>query len=196
MQLRAPTTGELERVERAREAYRAMWARLRSVPERTFDGGREDIDALNFIDYEAGEHPQGTSGAAMIWGGVLVKTGLFMWAIADDHDLVLVTTLDYPQVTIFPYARLAEIENSSWPAPSNAQRFDWLLEEVVLRLCAGGISGDQLRPVLALVDRVETLYWNAAKGALDLLTRPGSPERDNRLRSRKALPAEIQPRPC
>jgi hypothetical protein len=173
MQLRSPTSAELETVERTRQAYRAMWAQLRNVPERAFDGGREDIDALGFIDYEAGEHPEGTSGAAIIWGGVLVKTGVFKWAVADGN-LVLVTTFDYPRVMIFPYARLAEIENSSWPSPNNG-RFNWLLEEVVLRLCVGGINGERLRPVLALINHAQTLYWDAAKMALDALTTDGTP---------------------
>lgn len=162
-------------MELARQAYRAMWAELRNVPEHHFDGGPDDLDALNFIDYEAGYHPQGTSGAAIIWSGVLVKTGVFKWAVGDDARLALVTTYDYPRVAIFPEARLAEIENSSWPAPINARRFQWLLEELVVRLYAGGIYGDRLRPVLALVDRVETLYWDAAKDALDVLTSGGTP---------------------
>lgn len=154
-----------------------MWAKLRHVPERRFDGGRDDLDALHFIDYEAGSHPEGDGGAATIFGGVLVATGLFEWAVADDAHLVLLTTLDYPRVMIFPGARLAEAINSSWPAPSGAGRFDWMLEEVVLRLCVGGIDGPHLRPVLALMGSGPTLYWDAAKKALDVLTSDGGARR-------------------
>lgn len=79
-----------------------MWAGLRNVPRRAFDGAPEDLHALSFIDYEAGEHPEGIAGAAIIWGGVLVKTGVFEWAVADDTHLVLITTFDYPRVRDFP----------------------------------------------------------------------------------------------
>jgi len=176
MHLRPPTPSELEGIERTRQAYRAMWAELVNVPERRFEGDPEDIDTLNFIDYEAGDHPEGASGAAIIFGGVLVKTGLFEWAIGDETHLVLVTTTDYPRVMIYPYARMAEVEHSSWPAPGNAQRFDWLLEEVALRLWVGGICDDRLGPLLALVGRNETLYWNSAKEALATLKAGRPPE--------------------
>jgi hypothetical protein len=153
-----------------------MWRRLRNVPERIFDGGRQDLDTLSFIDYEAGEHPEGNFGAAIIFGEVLVKTGVFTWAIADDTHFALVTTQEYPRVMILPYARLTELEGSSWPALANGQRFDWLLEEIVVRLCVGGVDNDQLRTVLALVERGETLYWDAATKALDLIKTGGVPE--------------------
>ena len=154
-----------------------MWSGLTSVPERTFDGGPEDLGTLNFIDYQAGEHPNGVLGAALIFGGVLVRTGVFDWAVGDDGHLVLVTRLDYPRVMIFPYARLAEVENSSWPATGMAQRFDWLLEEVIVRVHVGGIEGDHLRPLLALVElrQNETQYWNAVRRALAVLPTDGKP---------------------
>jgi hypothetical protein len=175
MQLRPLTPTETDRIEQTRSAYRAMWTALRHVPERNFDGGRDDLDALSFIDYEAGHHPEGAFGAAIIFGGVLVKTGVFAWAMADETWLALVTTQEYPRVTILPHARLAEIEGSSWPATANAQRFDWMLEEIVVRLCAGGIDGVHLRPLLELIDRDETLYWDVAKEALDVLKAGGVP---------------------
>ena len=175
MKPRPPTPPELDQIARTRQAYRAMWTKLRNVPERIFEGEPKDIAALNFIDYEAGSHPDGAVGAAIIFGSVLVKTGLFAWAVAEDGQFALTTTCDYPRVTILPYARLVEIDGSSWPSPSTANRFDWLLEEVIVRLCVGGVDGDQLRPILALLDPHETLYWDAAKAALDVLKSGGLP---------------------
>ena len=85
MHIRPPSPTELESVEATRRAYREMWSRLKNVPERRFDGRREDIDALDFIDYEAGQHPEGLAGAAIIWGGVLASTGALSWAIDDEQ---------------------------------------------------------------------------------------------------------------
>src|SRR5829696_3174810 len=90
MHIRPPTSAELQSIENTRRAYRTMWAKLIDVPQRAFDGGREDIDALDFIDYETGQHPKGLAGAAVIWGGVLAATGALSWAIGDEQHFVLV----------------------------------------------------------------------------------------------------------
>ncbi|MCE9590735.1 MAG: hypothetical protein K8S99_09450 [Planctomycetes bacterium] len=151
MHIRSPTSTELDSIEATRRAYRAMWAELKDVPHRPFDGSRDDIDALDFIDYEAGHHPEGLAGAAVIWGGVIVATGALSWAIGDDQHFVLVGDPHWPRALIFPYARVAELSGSSSPQYG---KYQWLLEEAVLRLSMQGFGGDVEQKLRALL-RIE-----------------------------------------
>lgn len=146
MHIRPSTSAELDWIEATRRAYRAMWGKLKSVRRCGFEGGREDIEALDFIDYEAGSHPEGLAGAAVIWGGVLAATGVVSWAIGDEQHFVLVSDSECPRALVFPYARVAEIHCSSWP---QFGKYEWLLEEAVLRLCAQGLDVERkLRDLL------------------------------------------------
>ena len=161
---RPPTSAELSSIEETRRAYRAMWAKLKNVPPRAFDGSRDDLDALDFIDYEAGHHPQGLVGAAIIWGGVLAATGLVTWAFADEQ-LVLVGDPDYPRALIFPYARLIELECSSHPQYG---KYEWLFEEAVLRLSLefGDEAIAKLRPLLHIEAEG---FMDRARSTIELL---------------------------
>lgn len=158
MFIRPPLPAELQSIESTRCAYRAMWKELKNVPRREFDGGREDIDALDFIDYEAGRHPEGLAGAAIIWGGVLVATGALSWAIGDEQHFVLVGDPDFPRALIFPYARIAEIHHSSCP---QFGKFKWLLDEVILRLCAQGFDDEHEQKLRSLLsaDHEGFIHW-------------------------------------
>src|SRR4051812_28056301 len=100
MHTRPLSPAEFDAIEATRRAYRSMWAKLKNVPQRAFDGSREDIAALDFIDYEAGHHPEGLAGAAIIWGGVLEATGTLSWALGDGQHIVLVGDPDHPRTLI------------------------------------------------------------------------------------------------
>jgi len=151
MHIRPPTSAELESIDMTRRAYRSMWTKLKNVPYRAFDGTREDIDALDFIDYEAGHHPEGLAGAAVIWGGVLAATGVLSWAVGDEQHFVLVGEPDYPRALIFPYARVSELAHSSAP---QFGKYEWLLEEAVLRLSCLGFDDEAVGKLRSLL-RVE-----------------------------------------
>lgn len=175
MHIRPPIPTELESIEATRRAYRAMWPKLKNVPERRFDGGRDDIDALDFIDYEAGHHPEGLAGAAVIWGGVLASTGVLSWAIGDEQHWVLVGDPDYPRALIFPYARVAEINHSSGP---QFGKYEWLLEEAVLRLAYLGFGDEEEAKLRALlVIESEGFFDFAKRGIARLDTRAARPVR-------------------
>lgn len=148
MNIRPPTTDELAVIESTRAAYRKMWGALINVPPRAFDGSRDDIRALDFIDYEAGHHPHDLFGAALLWGAVLVNTGAVIWAILDEHRYILVAPDDYPRILIDPYAHVVEIDNTSGP---QFGKYEWLLEEVILRLCIQGLSEEVETKLKALL---------------------------------------------
>jgi hypothetical protein len=143
-----------------------MWAKLRNVPRRNFDGSRDDINALDFIDYEADSHPEGLPGAAIIWGGVLAATGALSWAIGDEQHFVLVAASDYLSALIFPYARVAEIRHSSVP---QFGKYEWLLEEAVLRLCNSGFDVDIEQKLRSLLDLNEGGFISNAKRGIESL---------------------------
>jgi hypothetical protein len=166
MHIRPPTPAELESIEATRRAYRAMWSKLKNVPVRLFNGGREDIDSLDFIDYEAGHHPEGLAGAAVIWGGVLAATGGLSWAIGDEQHFVLIAGWDYPRALIFPYARVAELNHSS---VVQYGKYEWLLEEAVLRLMRVGFDGAIEEKLKALLDAEVDGFLDHAKREIDSL---------------------------
>jgi hypothetical protein len=175
MHIRPPIPTELASIEATRRAYRAMGAKLKNVPERRFDGSREDIDALDFIDYEAGHHPEDLAGAAVIWGGVLASTGVLSWAIGDEQHWVLVGDPDWPRALIFPYARVAEINHSSGP---QFGKYEWLLEEAVLRLACSGVGEEEEAKLRALLDiEPEGFFDFAKRGIARLETRATRPAR-------------------
>jgi hypothetical protein len=169
MNIRPPTSSELESIEATRRAYRAMWGKLKNVPERAFDGSRADIDALDFIDYESGDHPEGLAGAAVIWGGVLVGTGVLSWAVGDEQHFVLVGD-PAERALIFPYARVAEI-NHSW-GPQYG-KYEWLLEEVVLRLTGLGFGAEHEAKLRAVLDVDEDGFFDFVRRGIERLTLSG-----------------------
>jgi hypothetical protein len=177
MHIRPATPAELESIEDTRRAYRMMWAKLTDVPHRAFDGGREDIDALDFIDYEAGCHPHGLAGAAVIWGGVLVATGALSWAIGDEQHFVLVKNADDPRgAVIIPYARVAEINGSTAP---QFGKYEWLLEEAVVRLCEQNYP-DEIEQKLVALLCVEYDGFIESSQRWMASTFPRSPQRPSR----------------
>ena len=147
-QLRQPSAVELNLIESTREAYRAMWSTLQHVPSRTFTGGPEDINTLDFLDYEAGHHPRGLSGAAIIWGGVLVHAGMF-WAVGEASELLLVDKIDSPNGIIYPYGRIVEISDS---LPQYG-KYSWAFEEAVLHLCSLPVEAKILEQMKMLLEK-------------------------------------------
>lgn len=174
VQLRPPTSEELQSIEQSRRAYRALWANLKNVPHRAFDGSREDIDALDFIDYEGADHPEGLAGAARIWAGVFVNSGGLQWAVDGASELFVVDHVDAPRAAIHVRARLAEIRYS---LPQYGKHY-WAFEEAVLHLCslpvASGIQ-QKLRSLLDTESDEDFLY--SARSQINTFFHPANPRR-------------------
>jgi hypothetical protein len=73
---------------------------------------------------------------------------------------VLVADSDYPRALVFPYARVSEINHSSGP---QFGKYEWLLEEVMLRLMSLGFSEDDETKLLALMDVEADGFFDFAK---------------------------------
>lgn len=142
-----------------------MWSKLTDVPPRAFDGSPDDIAALDFIDYEAGHHPEGLAGAAVIWAGVLVATGALTWAIGDEQHWVLMADQVLPRALIFPYARIAELNQTIYP---QYRKYQWLMDEAVMRLWMGGGFDDYTElKLLSQIDKHSQGYFDSAKHSID-----------------------------
>lgn len=109
LKLRLASDSVLQVLSDVAEEYRQMWASLSPPCDCAFDGTPTDIDALDFVDYEAGYHPRDLLGASMIWGNVLVSTGVLNW-LASDAEHLFVGNVDYPRFLIWPYARVLGID--------------------------------------------------------------------------------------
>ncbi len=128
MTLRVATQYELQTLTEVANEYRAMWASINPPYACEFDGSLADIDVLDFIGYEGGHHPRDLTGASLIWGNVLVATGVFGWLINDTGDY-LIGSIDYPRFLIWPHARVIEIESTSSP---QFGKYEWLLQQAVV----------------------------------------------------------------
>ncbi|MBC7821133.1 MAG: hypothetical protein IAG10_29960 [Planctomycetaceae bacterium] len=112
--MREPTAAELSRIAVVQEEFRAYW-KAANQPSYKFEGAREDVQALDYLDYELGYPKSEYQGAAFIWGEVLRRHyPLLQWRIGDEGEWFLVAD-DFPSYSIWPYARIVETQNSSIP---------------------------------------------------------------------------------
>ncbi len=149
MDLHLATSKHLAVIDKVRAAYRTMWSSFSPPYACDFTGTRTDIDALDFIQYETGTHPRGLFGAALVWGGVIAKTGLLGWLVSQSGDYMLGST-EYPRFLIWPLARTQEIENTGIP---QFGKYNWLLEEAVARcISQGGFADAEEKRLVSLLD--------------------------------------------
>jgi hypothetical protein len=166
MHLRPLTPAEASSIENTRAAYRAMWAKLKTLPPCAFVGGREDLDALDFIDYEGLDHPEGLQGAAIIWGGVIAATGALRWAVGDESHFVLTIDEGWPRTVVCPYSRVAELAHSQNPQYG---KYEWAMEEAVLRLLDQGFSDEIEARLTALLSSDADGFLDRARPLIDRL---------------------------
>ena len=160
--------------------YRRMWSSLRPPFPCEFVGTRSDIDALDFIGYEAGSHPRGPFGAALIWGNVIAKTGVLCWLVSESGDYLLGSS-EYPRLLIWPLARTIELENTGIPQHG---KYEWLMEEAVTRcLAQSELSEEEQGRLLAVLDpEPECGFSSVVPLAIEQIRRllepaqPGSPD--------------------
>src|SRR5688500_1042237 len=123
----SPTSeDDIARIEAARAEFRDHWRTFRNMPfECDFDGGDDDVRALDYLDYEGLGYPKSDiEGASLVWGGVLASNVGMKWVLSYRGDLLL--TLDSPgnRLTVWPFARVLESRERSLP---QFERYHWLL---------------------------------------------------------------------
>ena len=138
-------------------AYATMWNSIRPPYPCDFRGTAKDIDVLDFIEYEAGSHPFGIHGAAMLWGNVLVASGAVRWVTNETGDFLLRSAEEYPSYVLWPYARTMEIEHTSWP---QFGKYGWIFQKTLVDLLLAGPDEPVEKRLRALYD-TDDEFWPA-----------------------------------
>jgi hypothetical protein len=112
-----PSTTELEQLHVAAEAFRKLWASIRSPFPAAFDFAIADVNALHYMQYEGIALPDcGLEGAALVCGEVLRRVAGLEWVV--DHSgqwFVASPEDDWPALAICPLSRLKELEYAHTP---------------------------------------------------------------------------------
>lgn len=120
---------DIARVAAAQAEFGRHWRSFHHMPFAcAFDGGDDDVRALDYLDYEDLRYPESDiEGAALIWGNVLAAKIGMRWVLSHRGDLLL--TLDDPgnRITVWPFARVLESRERTLPQDG---RYHWLLEQV------------------------------------------------------------------
>lgn len=142
MNLSTASEAQLAEVKNACEEFRAHWQSFRNMPfECQFNGTKEDIAALDYLNYEGLGYPKSyIDGAALVWGNVLATQLGMKWATSYNGQMLL--THDEPgnRITIWPFARVLEAEERSLP---QFGRYAWLLGQAIRDLQHFGSLSDQ-----------------------------------------------------
>ncbi len=132
---------DLEGVASAIAEFKAYWETIRPRPPFpcSFEGTQQDIDALDYFDYEGLPYPpSGIAGAALIWGNVTTRQAGFRWHLDEYGDLLLCPPGE-PSLAIWPYARVVEIQHGARP---QFGKYKWLMEQVIVE-CLGLATMDR-----------------------------------------------------
>lgn len=149
MSLQLASDAQVAEIARNAACYRDMWASIRPKFPCDFTGSTRDIDALDFIVYEAGHHPNGLEGAGCILGSVITRTGVMKW-LSDRDGNLLVGRHEHDRIAFWPFARVLEVENS----PPQYGKYRWLLTQIVAEAIAIRVLDQEDELALAtLVDR-------------------------------------------
>ncbi len=167
MGMRPATLVELEPVRLARAEFRAHWESIRSLFPCAFEGTGDDIDALDYLDYEGLKYPaSGFAGAALVWGNVIATQMPFHWFF-DEEICGPVLKPQSGGPTIWPFARVYEAQRSP---ETQYNRYRWLMESVVLQYLSRQILEPRDRPrLLALLGEDDSGLVRALEYAIGQL---------------------------
>ena len=128
-------------IKQAQAEFRESWSRIRQPPfAAEFSGDPQDIDALDFLDYEGIGYPTcGLEGAAIVWGEVLRKAVGLQWVVSTRGDFMLANVCVYPRMLVWPFARLFELRHRSTP---QFGKYGWAMEQVVVECLLDGVPDD------------------------------------------------------
>ncbi len=149
MAVRLATPDELEAVRAAQEEFRAHWISTRPLFPCAFEGTGDDIEALDYLDYESLSYPKsGQAGASLIWGHVIATQMPFRWCFDEDLGGLVLRSRD-GVLTVWPFGRVYESQRSF---ETQFDKYRRLLEWVILQTLGLHLLRDEDRPrLLALL---------------------------------------------
>jgi|GEM_PF-2481999 len=103
---------KLTAVKNACREFYTHWCSFSNTPFTCeFAGALEDVDALDYLDYEGLHYPvSGLNGAALVWGHVLERQFGMSWSVGDNGELFLTHGEPGHRIIIWPYARVLEAQ--------------------------------------------------------------------------------------
>ncbi|MDB6124721.1 MAG: hypothetical protein JWQ71_3714 [Pedosphaera sp.] len=142
MYISPATEAQLAPINTALAELREHWRSFKHMPFACeFAGTIENVDALDYLDYEGLSYPRSDiDGAALVWGNVLAKQLGMIWGMSYHGDLLLRHNSPGNCITVWPYARVLEVQERDLPRYG---RYAWLLDRVIHDcLQFGDLSGD------------------------------------------------------
>jgi hypothetical protein len=173
-----PSPEELGAVTAAANAFRERWASIRPPFPAAFDGTLTDIRALDYMNYEGIDFPQGgIEPAALVCGEVLRRAAGLEWVISYRGDWFVASPEDRePTIAICPLARLHEIECGG--GPRGYGMYTWFIEKAAFD-CLLGCEPESERALRALLKSRDD-YLGHVERTLEQIGRPGLPDRRGR----------------
>jgi hypothetical protein len=158
---------ELQAVRAAQDEFRAHWASIRPIFPCSFEGTIDDIDALDYLDYEGLSYPSsGQVGAALVWGNVVASQLPFRWSF-DDEIGGLILQSHERELTIWPFGRVYESQRS---AETQFAKYRRLLEWVVLQSLGLNLLDEDDKPrLLGLLEDDDSGLASSVEYALERL---------------------------
>jgi hypothetical protein len=142
MYISPASEAQLDSINAALAEYREHWRGFKNMPFACeFAGAIEDVDALDYLDYEGLGYPRSDiDGAALVWGNVLARRLGMNWCMSYHDGLLLCHESPGNRITTWPYARVLEVRERSLPQYG---RYAWLLDGVMQDcLRFGDLSGE------------------------------------------------------
>jgi hypothetical protein len=146
-----PSPEDLRALTVATNAFRERWASIRPPFPAAFDGTLTDVRALDYMNYEGIDFPQGgIEVAALVCGEVLRRAAGLEWVISYRGDWFVAAPEDRePTIAICPLARLHEIECGG--GPRGWGMFNWFIEKAAFD-CLLGCEPESERALSALLE--------------------------------------------
>ena len=93
--------------------------------ECDFAGTLTDVEVLDYLDYEGLPYPPSDiDGTALVWGNVVAKQLGMSWFTTLAGELLLHHYAPGNRITIWPLARVLEIQERSMP---QFGKYEWIL---------------------------------------------------------------------
>lgn len=165
-----PSPAELAAVEQAQTAFRDRWESISPPFPAAFNGAIEDVNALDYMEYEGIDFPvPRLECSALVCGEVVRRAADLEWVVSYRGDwFVASPDQSLASVAICPLARLHELECGGSPS---SEKHLWFVQEAAIEcLLPCGPEGEPM--IRALLGDCGG-YVAHLQNALERLQNPG-----------------------
>ena len=112
-----------------------------------FDGSSEDLDMLDYCEYEVGHPVENYDSAAIIWGNVIQKNTLLKWG-EDENENIYLYSDQYPRFSINVKEYVHGVIHSNI---SQFESFSILTEKIALEMLIAQFPYDDIADLSNIV---------------------------------------------